>query len=542
MAGEGDAERLVVLLEARIKDFERNMAKASGTATKSYAGMKRDSASATAKMEADMIRSTSSINRVLAATSARVGGFGKSMAMGFAAPLVGLLSLTAAINGAKAALDEFGAISDNAKSSGLDPELFQGLAYGAQQAGVEFDAFSGALDTFAKNSGLAVEGKGRMVTALKALNPELLANIQAATTQEQRVRLAADAIEKTTDASKRAALATALFGDAGFKMADAFSDGAAGIDRTVAAARDLGLIVDRDLIARAEAMGDEFDTATKVMDLQFKRALIGLAPILISTAQLAGNLAAAINYMVQSMQSLQDRSTARLEEDYNAITATLDQANATYAPGVTGNMGVQMDPEKQAQMQAEADAMRAELKRRAMQQLAVDLNKPKPVDDFGGGGGGRNAAADAALKQGEAVKTLIANLQHEQDQLGRTADEQELYNALKSVGVTADSEFGQAIAATMGPLQQQRAAIEANQQAMEAFQGLASDALKGFISDLREGESFTDALGDTFGRLADQLLQMAADQAIKSLFSNLFGAAFGGSAGSAGGITTTLKI
>ena len=31
MAGEGDAERLVVLLEARIRDFEKNMQKAGGT-------------------------------------------------------------------------------------------------------------------------------------------------------------------------------------------------------------------------------------------------------------------------------------------------------------------------------------------------------------------------------------------------------------------------------------------------------------------------------------------------------------------------------
>jgi hypothetical protein len=31
MAGEGDTERLVVLLEARLTDFERNMRKAAGT-------------------------------------------------------------------------------------------------------------------------------------------------------------------------------------------------------------------------------------------------------------------------------------------------------------------------------------------------------------------------------------------------------------------------------------------------------------------------------------------------------------------------------
>ena len=69
MAGEGDAERLVVLLEARIRDFEKNMAKASGTATKSYGRMRKDSTTATGRMERDMVRSTGRINQALAMTS-----------------------------------------------------------------------------------------------------------------------------------------------------------------------------------------------------------------------------------------------------------------------------------------------------------------------------------------------------------------------------------------------------------------------------------------------------------------------------------------
>ena len=64
----GDAERLVVLLEARIRDFEKNMAKADGTATRSYDRMRRGSRSATRQMEQDMARSTGRINQMIAST------------------------------------------------------------------------------------------------------------------------------------------------------------------------------------------------------------------------------------------------------------------------------------------------------------------------------------------------------------------------------------------------------------------------------------------------------------------------------------------
>ena len=94
MAGEGDAERLVVLLEARIRDFEKNMQKASGTAGKSYAGMRRDSKTATSRMESDMVRSTNSVNRVLSATSTKIGGFGKSLTLRGSIHLRAILTLS----------------------------------------------------------------------------------------------------------------------------------------------------------------------------------------------------------------------------------------------------------------------------------------------------------------------------------------------------------------------------------------------------------------------------------------------------------------
>lgn len=144
MAGEGDAERLVVLLEARIKDFERNMAKASGTAGKSYGRMRRDSRTATQRMERDMVRSTNGINRALAATSTKIGTFGKTLVAGFAGGIAagGIAGIVSQIGQVASAVADVG---DKAKQAGIDVESFQELAAVARANRLEVDDLSAAM-------------------------------------------------------------------------------------------------------------------------------------------------------------------------------------------------------------------------------------------------------------------------------------------------------------------------------------------------------------------------------------------------------------
>lgn len=78
-------ERLVVMLEARIADFERKMRQAEKRGTSTYQGLSRNSRSATRQMEVDMIRSTGRINQALAATSAQLGSFGRALGVGISA-------------------------------------------------------------------------------------------------------------------------------------------------------------------------------------------------------------------------------------------------------------------------------------------------------------------------------------------------------------------------------------------------------------------------------------------------------------------------
>lgn len=311
MAGEGDAERLVVLLEARIRDFEKNMAKASGAATRDFNKMRASSQSATRQMESDMVRATTRINQALASSSTQVGAFSRSMAVGALAAIAPLLSLRAAINGTKDALEAFGNIADQSTAAGLDSEFFQGLAHQAKLGGVEIEALAGSLATFNRNSGLADAGTGRMVTALQKLNPELLDNIRAATTQEERVRLAADAIANAGSASEKAALSVALFGDAGAKLADVFSGGSAAIDAMQAKAQALGIIVERDLIARADQLGDEFDTTTQIVDLRLKKALVNLGPALVGLSGLAADFSGALAIVLDQFNAIEDRNFIR---------------------------------------------------------------------------------------------------------------------------------------------------------------------------------------------------------------------------------------
>lgn len=265
-----ELERLVVSLEASITKYEKAMARATQVSDKRAREVERRWKKLDIGREA-------------------FTGFVR----GALATLAPILSVAAAINTAKAAMQEFGQVADTALATGLDPEFLQAVTYQFSLFGVSTEQAGSALATFAKNAGLAAEGKGRMVTALKALNPELLNALRSTASQEERLRLVADALDQEADASKRAAIATAAFGEAGTKMAAALDGGSAALDRTLGKAKELGIVVDRELIARADELGDKYDTAAKILDLQFKQALIELAPFLISTVQGVTNLVVA---------------------------------------------------------------------------------------------------------------------------------------------------------------------------------------------------------------------------------------------------------
>lgn len=129
-------ERLIVMLEARITDFEKRMAKASQTGTRTYNQLTAGSSRATKRMEADMNRTAAALNRALASTSTEVGKFGRTFGIAFGSAI--------ALRGAQQLIDASTRITNALKVAGLSgkelDEVYGALFQSAQKNAAPLEA------------------------------------------------------------------------------------------------------------------------------------------------------------------------------------------------------------------------------------------------------------------------------------------------------------------------------------------------------------------------------------------------------------------
>ncbi|MBX4993858.1 hypothetical protein ABID08_006549 [Rhizobium binae] len=136
------------------------------------------------------------------------------------------------------------------------------------------------------------------------------------------------------------------------------------------------------------------------------------------------------------------------------------------------------------------------------------------------GGGGRKSAAE---READAVKKLIEQLEFEQQTLGQTDQQRAVSNALRKAGSAATDEQKAHITELVTAIQSEKDALAQNKQAMQELQNVGKDLLGGFISDLRQGKSATEALSGVLDKLVDKMI----DASLDSLFSGAFSGAVG---------------
>lgn len=126
------------------------------------------------------------------------------------------------------------------------------------------------------------------------------------------------------------------------------------------------------------------------------------------------------------------------------------------------------------------------------------------------------------VKQNYAEASLQAEITFERAQMGRSDMEQNVQARLRSAGVGSDTAQGQFLANQ----------LRVN-EALHQTSQLGQDAFKGFLSDIRQGTSATESLGNALNKIADKLIDMAANQ--------LWTSAFGSAGSSGGGFLSTLS-
>ena len=272
-----DTERLVVLLEARIRDFEKNMQRASGTAGQQYGRMRRDSRSATANMEQDMIRSTSRINQALASSTAAIGAYGKAFATG----LVGGIAaggIAGMVNQVQQIARSVAQVGDEAKRAGVSLEAFQEWKFVAEQNRIGIDQMVDGLKELNLRADEFVQtGKGSAAEAFMRLGygaEELQRKLKNPS------ELLLEIIDRLgqMDRAAQIRISDELFGgSAGERFVELLDQGEQGIRDTIQQAHQLGAVMDQELVDRAAELDRKFNAITTSVSTGLKTAIVEAA-------------------------------------------------------------------------------------------------------------------------------------------------------------------------------------------------------------------------------------------------------------------------
>jgi hypothetical protein len=265
-----DEERLVVAIEARIAQFEKNMLRAERTGSQSFTKLRGSSKSATQQMEADMIRSTTRINQALATTSASIGAFGKAFAIG--ATTAAFTGFTAAV---KASIESTANLGRQARMANVDLERFQELKFVAEQNRIGVDAL---VDGFKELSIRADEfvqtGAGGGAEAFQRLG---YSSEDLARKLKNPSDLFLEIIGRVKDLDRAAQVRIfdEIFGgQAGERFVELVEQGEQGIRDQIKAANDLGLVMNKELVQRAEEVDKKFNIIANTIGTRIKAAII----------------------------------------------------------------------------------------------------------------------------------------------------------------------------------------------------------------------------------------------------------------------------
>jgi hypothetical protein len=110
-----------------------------------------------------------------------------------------------------------------------------------------------------------------------------------------------------------------------------------------------------------------------------------------------------------------------------------------------------------------------------------------------------------------AEETTLRDMAFERAQTGRSERDQGIYSRLNSLGLITNGEVVGAQAELIA------GQIRFN-EVMRISQDSSKEFASGFIRDMREGVSATEALANAMNRLADRFLDMAMDQGFSALF------------------------
>lgn len=455
-----DTEVLVTELRAKMAQYEKQLLQAANKTDaelnriqKKFAGTNRQLQRGlqTPNMGRALDRTFSNTRMaVISAGASRVGVFGEALAelgpAGLAAA-AGVGALAFALNQARAAMTFADEISDAAVAAQVGVETLQEYRLAmVAVGGAEKDADEG-LKAFSESLGKAQAGAAKSLKWFKLLG-FTQDQLQSYRDAEDLLPVIADRIAALGSEAQRAAIAEGL----GLRpMLPLLEEGSAGISKLITKMRDLGVIMDAEMVKKAGEAHDEAELLGKVIDLQLKMAFVQLAPVIVKAMQVIADMArgvrefsddvgpaiGAIGDLIKMLAVL-----SGLKVGINFDLSSIEQVERRVASLLRLVAGL-VPKARRVAGALDADAGRRELRSGvasiASGQYSLDSSlqaelaaaygprQQGPVVDFGnnrGASGSRSASADSAAREAERRRRAYddAILEAERDELAALED------------------------------------------------------------------------------------------------------------------------
>jgi hypothetical protein len=258
-------------------------------------------------------------------------------------------------------------IAEMAQRIGISTDALQELSHAANLSGASIEDLENGLRFLNKNLGEAQAGSKAVAEAFRRIgvDPAQFRDAGAA------IGAVADGILTLGNEAQRTEARLALFGRGGNQLAILLNEGSAGIAKFREEAQRLGLVIDREMLKQAQKLADDFDRLSAVIKTNLTRALIEVAPLLLTVAEKAAEISRAVAPLLTKLLVPDSvlLSQEQLKDRIVDVNLAIHKANTAIQSGAAFRAG------QQAALLEEIKALE---KRKVL--LEGELEKRKALD------------------------------------------------------------------------------------------------------------------------------------------------------------------
>ena len=248
--------------QARIADQALNQGKITAAEHATRIGVLQDRYSQAGKATQALTSAMGGLGKVFSAVSSAAATLGLALGVG------AMVAYGKSVFNTTADLQEQ---ADQILGAGGNVEALQALRGIFLTNGISQEQGDKILQKLTRSLGEAAEGSKKAQDAFNKLG--LGSRELAGESAEAALPMVAEKLLKIEDASKRAAIETQIFGKTGQQLESALTALARPLSETIQNAKDLGLVIDEQMIQKA-------DKAKDAMALSWQKLSVALAPII----------------------------------------------------------------------------------------------------------------------------------------------------------------------------------------------------------------------------------------------------------------------